>query len=245
MTVMTSGAARRAIRLLMLVAAAGGLSAAHAANRTYIVTDFDSIRVEGPLEVSLETGRGASARGEGDRATLDALQLTVSARTLTVRLRAPVAGAAGAQGARGTARLALTAPSLRRVQLVGSGLLRVKGLNKAAADVNLVGSGRIEVRGIEIDDLKLVQGGAGSTLLSGRARKVQIGLSGSGTLDASDLRAVDLDLAVDGAATTETFAERTAKVMLVGTGSAVVEGRPACTVRQVGSGLVSCGRPAP
>ncbi|MCW2367238.1 hypothetical protein M2341_002685 [Sphingobium sp. B7D2B] len=242
---MTSGAARRTIRLLMLVAAAGGLSAANAANRTYIVTDFDSIRVEGPLEVSLETGRGASARGEGDRATLDALQLTVSARTLTVRLRAPGAGAAGARGDRGTARLALTAPSLRRVQLVGSGLLRVKGLNKAAADVNLVGSGRIEVRGIELDDLKLVQGGAGSTLLSGQARKVQIGLSGSGTLDASDLRAVDLDLAVDGAATAEAFAERTAKVMLVGTGSAVVEGRPACTVRQVGSGLVRCGRPAP
>ena len=229
------------VAALGLIAMAG--TSAVAATRTYIVTDYDSIRVEGPLEVTVQTGRGASARGEGDRAALDALQLTVSARILTVRFRSSVAGAP-VQGDRGAVRLTLTAPTLRRVQLTGSGLLRADGLARGGAQISTLGSGRVEISGIDSDDLELAQRGAGSAALSGRTRNAQIRLSGNGSLDARDLQVTDLDLAIDGAATAEASAERTAKVMLVGSGSATVIGRPACTVRQAGSGIVRCGENA-
>ncbi|MDI1294799.1 MAG: DUF2807 domain-containing protein, partial [bacterium] len=45
----------------MMVPAAG-----HAATRGFTTTSFDSLRVEAPVTVIVTTGKGASARADGD-----------------------------------------------------------------------------------------------------------------------------------------------------------------------------------
>lgn len=211
-----------------------------AATRTYIVTDYDSVRVEGPLQVSIQTGRGASARGEGDREVLDALELRVSSRVLTVRFR-PSAVEANRRSNLGDVRLALTVPELRRVHFTGTGSLRADGLIKSEAELSVTGSGQVKITGIASDGLKVSQSGAGSISLSGRARKAEVRTSGSGLIDAADLRVGDLEVSVSGTATVDAFAERTAKVVVTGVGRVGVRGRPACTVRQAGGATVICG----
>jgi len=228
--------------LLMAAVLAGLLPAggAAAAERGYIVTDFDSLRLEAPIDVSVQTGRGVSAHGTGDRDLLDRLELAVSARTLTIRLKpSPFEGSR--RGDAGVVRLTLTVPALRRINLSGAGTLRATGMDRGEGEIISAGNGAMTVTGIASDRLSVAQYGAGSVTLSGRAQAVMLRVTGSGTLDAQALDAADLDLTLEGNASVQARASRAAKLVAVGAGSATVTGRGACTVRHAGSGIVRCG----
>jgi len=237
------GALLRVRPLALLAASCAGLlmaSGAAAAERTYIVTDYDSVRLEAPVDVSVQTGRGVSARGEGDRDMLDRLELSVSARVLTIRLKAsPFSG--GRRSGAGTPRLVLTVPALRRISVSGAGTVQATGMDRAGGEIVAAGSGAVAVTGIASDRLSVTQFGSGSVSLAGRAQTVVLRVTGSGTLDAQALEAADLDLTLEGGANVEASASRAATLVAVGAGNATVTGRAACTVRHVGSGLVRCG----
>ncbi|HMC91878.1 MAG TPA: DUF2807 domain-containing protein, partial [Allosphingosinicella sp.] len=64
---------RTALFALLLTAAAP----AAAAERSYPVTDFDRIQVEGPYEVTLVTGGASTARGSGSQAALERVTVEV------------------------------------------------------------------------------------------------------------------------------------------------------------------------
>lgn len=215
-------------------------SPAQAATRGFIVTDFDSLNLEGPIDVTIETGRGVSARGEGDADLLERLDLSVSARVLTIRLkRSPFESRR--ETTSGPLRLILTAPTMRRLQLAGSGSIKARGLDKLRAEVMSAGSGSIAVSGIASDTLSVVQIGSGAMALAGTAKSLTVRVSGSGSLDAKALSAADLNLTSDGSASVELAAARMAKIVAVGPGSVAVTGKATCTVRQSGSGAVRCG----
>jgi hypothetical protein len=211
-----------------------------AATRSYIVTDFDTLRLEGPIELTVATGRGVSARGEGDADLLERVDLSVTARTLTIRLK-PALFEARREKATGPVRLALTVPALRRLQLSGTGSVRATGLDKRSAEVLVSGSGSVSVSGIDADSLSVMQTGSGSVQLAGQARSLLLRATGSGAIDAKALAARDLDLTLEGAGSVETMAERSAKVVAVGPGTITVSGKAACTVRHAGNGAVRCG----
>ena len=230
------GRALAATCLAALLAPGGAL----AATRSYIVTDYDSLRLEAPIDIAVETGRGVSARGEGDRDLLDRIELNVSARVLTIRLKTtPFASRRGADA--GMARLTLAVPALRRISVSGAGTLRATGMDRAGGEIISAGSGAVSVTGLASDRLTVAQYGSGSVTLAGRAQNVVLHVTGSGTLDAQALEAADLDLTLEGSASVEARASRAAKLVAIGAGNATVNGRGACTVRHVGSGLVRCG----
>lgn len=213
---------------------------AQAATRSYIVTDFDSVRLEAPIAVAIETRRGTTARGEGDGDLLERIELNVADRVLTIRLkRSPFEGTN--QLTAGTARLLLTAPKLRALQLVGAGTLAADGLDARRAEIVAAGSGTVSVAGIASDNLAIAQMGSGTVRLAGKAGSVVTRLSGSGALDAAKLTVADLDLTAEGAASADILATRAAKIVAIGPGAITVEGHPACTVRHAGSGTVVCG----
>jgi hypothetical protein len=228
------------------IAGDGAADSAHelpshkAAARSYIVTDFDSVRVEAPIAVAIASRRGVTARGEGEAAMLERIELKVSGRVLTVRLKpSPFEGARAAGDM--PARLFLTAPALRAVQLAGSGAMLVDGLRGDRAEVVASGSGSLRVANIDSANLSVTQSGAGQLRLAGKAGNAALRVSGSGEVNASALTISDLDLTAEGAATTQALATRSAKIVAIGSASVDVDGHPACTVRHVGSGTVVCG----
>jgi len=222
---------------LVLGLAPGG---AAAATRSYIVTDFDSLRLDAPIDVTVETGRGISARGEGDREALERIDLAVSARVLTVRLR-PTSYEGRKSGPSGLTRLILTVPALRRIQFSGAGALHASGLNRGNAEIVAAGSGSLSVTGIDSDALTVTQLGSGSVALVGKAKSVVLRVSGAGAFEAGALDAADLDLRLDGPASVTAKAQRAARIVAVGPGSVMVAGKGACTVTHAGSGTVRCG----
>lgn len=216
---------------------AGG--AAQAATRTYIVTDFDSVRVEAPIAVAVQTRRGVTARGEGDTDLLERIDLSVSSRVLTVRLkRSPFEGSRSGEGA--NVRLFLTVPALRSAQLSGSGTLAIEGFAAQNARIVAAGSGMLSAAGVNADVLTVLQQGSGAVRLLGKAAKATVQLSGSGSIDTSALTAPDIEVTAEGAGSVKALATRSAKVVAIGPAAVTVDGHPACTVRHAGSGPVVC-----
>ena len=74
------------------VAAAAAAVPAKAADRTYSMTSFEKIRVDGPYDVKVATGVSPYARASGDWAAIDQLVMSVEGHTLVIR---PPAGSDG------------------------------------------------------------------------------------------------------------------------------------------------------
>jgi hypothetical protein len=87
----------RIIPPLLVALAALAAAPAAAAERTYSVTDFDRIQVEGPFEVVLATGLSSKVRASGSTEALDRLSIGVEGGTLRIRVnRSAWGGAPGA-----------------------------------------------------------------------------------------------------------------------------------------------------
>jgi hypothetical protein len=80
--------------------------------------------------------------------------------------------------------------------------------------------------------------------LSGRALSVNAAVGGAGRIDAAGLIAQGLVVRVGGTNASSFAAVRTAEVTAVGAAGVAVTGRPRCTVRNLGSGTVTCGADA-
>jgi hypothetical protein len=212
---------------------------AQATTRSYIVTDFDTVRLEAPIAVTVTTNRGVTARGEGDMAVLEETELTVSGNVLTIRVKkSPFETRHGANA--GVAQLFLTVPALRRIQLSGAGSITVQGMRAQHPEIFSAGSGALNVTGLDGDVLAVSQMGSGAMQFEGKAAKAVVQLSGSGSIDATKLVTADLEVTAQGSGLVQSQATRSAKVTALGAASVTVDGHPACTVNQTGSGRVVC-----
>lgn len=226
----------------MAVALTGALLAvppAHAAMRGYIVTSFDTIRLEAPIRVVLQTGSGTSATGEGGRAALDRVTLSVSGQVLTIRLTDSAAG--WDSSLESVPTIHLSTGQLRRAILMGGGVLTISELEGLEADLSLNGSGKLVAQGVDVERLSLSVGGSGLMSVGGSTRDLRVAVSGPGSIDASGLSANAASIMNDGTGSIRARVDGPVKVVSTGSGDTVVEGKPICTVARRGAGEVRCG----
>lgn len=230
-----NGALRRLIALCALIA-----QPALAADKSFSVTSFDRIRVEGPFAVTVVTGRAVSARARGDLRGLDALQLSVEGRTLTVR--ATGSGWGGYPGEKaGPIAIALATPELSVARVSGSGSLSIDRMRGARISAGVEGAGKLAIARADTDRLELAIAGTGTLSIAGTAKLASATVRGNGMLDAGGLSVDDLQISSEGGSAVTMSARHTAKVAASGTGDIIVLGKPACTVNRIGSGRVTCG----
>jgi len=230
----------RAAALATLLAAAIAAPAA-AAERSYPVTDFDRVQVEGPYELVLTTGGGSSARASGSQAALE--RVTVEVQSGILKVHPNRSGWGGYPGAdSGPVRILASTRQLRAATVIGAGTLAVDRVGGLRVDLSVSGSGRIAVRRVDADTLLLGLIGSGRISAAGAAKQVRATIQGSGDLDAASLAADDLVLNAETAGTVAIAARRTAKVKAAGSGNVEVSGAAACTVTATGAGRVRCGR---
>ncbi|RHW18677.1 DUF2807 domain-containing protein [Sphingomonas gilva] len=226
----------RLVLLLLLLAAP-----AAAAERSYSVTDFDRIRVEGPFRITVTTGSAVTARAEGDQRALDGLVLRVDGRTLVVRM-----GDRGWGGYPGETppppSIRLTAPNLRAAVVTGGAVLDISAMKAPRVDLTLTGSGSITAPAIEADRLVASLMGTGRLVMGGRALIASVQSRGAGDIDASALAVGDLTVNSESAGEAKFNAERSVRVVSLGAGAISVAGDAACTVQSTGVGPVACNR---
>jgi hypothetical protein len=214
---------------------------ADASERTYSVTSFERIRVQGPFEVRLTTGKAPSARVEGDTAAFDGISVSIDGNTLTVR-RA-IGDGGQANGGRGSAPIiTLATPLLRSALVTGGGRLAITGMKSQRADLAVNGVGALSVSGIATDQLVATVIGTGTMTLAGRAQRAQLLTNGSGTIAAAALDVNDLTVRLDGPGKTDASARFSATIINSGLGEINVAGSAACVVKSPAGGVVSCGK---
>lgn len=213
---------------------------AAAAERTYSVTDFDRVTVEGPYVVRLVTGRTTTARASGPQASIDRVIIDTQGQTLRIRPnRSAWGGNPGTQ--QGVLEITLSTRSLRSARVIGPGRLDIEGLEGLRVELILEGSGRLAATGVAADNLSLGLRGSGRLEVSGRAQSLRADVQGSGDLAASGLAAEDVNATTGTTGTVALAAGRTARINANGLGEVMVSGRPSCNVQGLGAGMVRCG----
>lgn len=231
----------RVIRAVAVLAIALLPATAGAATRTYTVTSFDRIRLEGPFEVVVQTNRGSSARAEGpDARMLDRVRVEVLGRTLVIRRdRDAIAG-----GSLRGIRITTSTPALSGAAVLGAGIIRVEQARASRFDISVSGAGGVEIGALQADSVSISATGAGRAKLAGRAQQVRALVQGAGTIDGGALTAADVRVTTAGAGDITLAASRSATVNATGSGAVTILGHPACTVAAEGTVEVLCEGPA-
>jgi len=231
----------RSMRLAAALAAALFLSGpASAAEKRFGLTSFEAIEVTVDVDVEVVTRAPVSAVATGSADALDRLTLETRDGRLVISEK-KYAGDESRRSAPGPVTVRINAVNLRSATLAGAGSLRIDQLKGARVMVGLRGPGQISVGDIATDRLSVAMIGNGTMTLSGKAKQAQMTLSGAGAVDAGKLAVDDLISDSEGAGDHIFNAVETAAITSRGVGRVVVLGRPACTVRNLGSGSVTCG----
>lgn len=219
---------------LFLAAPASG------AEKRYGLTSFEAIEVQADVAVEVVSRAPVSAVATGPQDALDRLSVEARDGRLVISER-QFAGDEKRGRPRGPVIVRVNAANLRSATLAGAGSLAIDRLAGQRAMVGLRGPGRLTVEAVAADRLQVAMIGNGTMTLGGKAKKAQMTLSGAGMVDAGALAVDELVSDSEGAGDHRLRAIKSAAITARGIGRTVVLGRPVCTVRNVGSGSVSCG----
>ena len=213
---------------------------ASAAEKRFGLSSFEAIEVNADVTVEVVNRAPVSAVATGPQDALDRLSIEARDGKLVIGER-QFAGDEKRRAPRGPVTIRVNAANLRSATLGGAGSLQVDALKGQRAMVGLRGPGRLTVGRIAADRLSVAMLGNGTMTLGGAVKQAQMTLSGAGMVDAGALAVDELISDSEGAGDHILRAVKSAAITARGIGKTVVLGRPACTVRNVGSGSVTCG----
>jgi hypothetical protein len=217
--------------LLLLVSAAPPPE-----EKRLMVTSFDRIRVDGPFQIEVTTGQ-PSATIAGDPRTFEHIAIRVDGSTLVVST-GQLGWAKRAEEAPASARILLSAPSLRALAVNGGARVRIAEMRGSRVDIGLNGAGSIEVSALRAEDLNVTLIGTGAITLAGTALQARVRSSGAGSVEAEGLTANDAVLLSESSGNLRMRVRYTAQVNSTGIGGVAVLGTPKCRV--TGAGPVDC-----
>ena len=224
--------------LTTAVAGCGALSGGSSASRSFALSNFDGVRLTGSDDVRVVQGAAFSVVATGQLKVLKQLDIRVEGSTLVVA-RAPQKGWR-ISWADTSADVTVTMPSIRSAQITGSGNMAVDRAVAAAFEAGLTGSGDLNIDKIEAGAATLRLTGSGDIRAAGQVPKLSLAVQGSGDIDARDLAAETVDVAVRGSGNVRSAARRSATISVAGSGDVQVSGTKDCTISQTGSGDASC-----
>lgn len=233
---------RLSLFLLPLAAIATGATPAPA-ERRFMLTDFDRVRMSGPFTVELTTGGSPGASVTGDGRAAERINLRVDGGMLVI---AP--GTQGFDGWRddrdGPLTVRVSARQLRSARVNGGGRLTIDRVAGKRVELALTGSGQLDVRSVVADQLVTTLAGTGAIRLAGgKVRSARVISQGAGSIDATGTSVADLTVQSQSSGDSSFTASLTATVAALGTGAVRVAGNAVC--RLSGPGPMSCaGAPA-
>lgn len=221
-----------------IVAAVAAASPAAAAERSFTITDFSRVRVDGGYSVKLKTGSSPFAKATGSPAALDSLSVEVEGDVLVVRHDPSAWG--GYPGERpGPVEISVGSHDLTAAWLNGSGAIAIDKVKGQAFQLSVQGAGTASIEKVTVDKLQADLTGSGSITIGGTAATVRLGVRGAGSIDASRLVAKDASIGAEGDATVKLTATNSAEVRSAGTAAVDLSGQPACTIHASGSSTVT------
>lgn len=216
-------------------------SPAWAAERRVQIGSFERLRVEGPFEVRVTTGRSPGGGIVADPHVIERIEVRVDGTTLVVRMGSDGWGERPRVAVDAPPVITLSTPSLAAATVFAGGKVTVTRMKGTRLDLAVSGAGQIALEQADAEQVNATLIGTGSITLGGRTSRARLLSNGPGTIDAGDLQADQLVVNLDGSGETRAQARYTAQVTNTGLGRVIIAGNAKCTVKAAAGGPVSCG----
>jgi hypothetical protein len=209
-----------------------------AATRSFGITGFEKIRVEGPFKVTLTSGVAPFARASGSPAAIDKVAIETRGNTLVVHTSLDSWGGYPGRDS-GPVEVFVGTHDLSSAWISGAGSLAIDKAKGLSFDLSVQGSAAGAIGQANVDQLNVSIVGTGSATVSGQAAKLTAVVRGVGSLNAASLAVKDATLGAEGSSTIAANVSDSATVDGSGAIAVRLTGRPACTLRVSGSASVS------
>ncbi len=203
---------------------------------TFDLESFDAIDLQESANVKIIHGTEQRVQVTGDENIVDKLKKTVSQDRWSIALP-------NGCYKQYDLSIEITLPSVRAIELSGSGNVEVKNFNSSDdLDLSISGSGDIELIGFDkIDQVEARISGSGSIIATNGNTQVEdldIRISGSGDVDVYALESDDCTIKISGSGNSYVTVQDALNVNISGSGKVYYHGNPVVTKNISGSGAV-------
>jgi len=208
------------------------------ANRAYQVEPFQGVSVIGPQDVVVTYGEAFSVRAEGPADTLAKLKVKSEGGKLTIRPEGNFNRFDW--NSLGPVTFYLTLPHLEEIVQAGSGDVTIDRIEGARFKGTIAGTGELQIGTMDVDRADLTVAGSGTLSASGTARKTDVSIGGTGSVQANGLKSEDASIRIAGAGDVDMYVADEAKIAIFGSGDVDITGTTQCSVTKIGAGDVQC-----
>lgn len=206
-------------------------------SRSYPVTGFTGVDVQGADSVAVQVGSGFSIRAEGPASELDTMRIERSGDTLRIGRQRR----GGNWVSRGRVKVFVTMPRITDAGVSGSGSLTIDQVTGPHFGASVAGSGSLGIGALRVEHADFSIAGSGGLRASGTADMLNLNIAGSGSVAASALRAKSAKVSIAGSGSVTARVEGPATVSIMGSGDVDLGPAARCTTRRMGSGRARCG----
>ncbi|MBD5238774.1 MAG: hypothetical protein HDS64_03255 [Bacteroidales bacterium] len=217
------------MRIICLIASlVSALAALAAAPLTLQTTDFQELRIRGPLNVeyvSAPDSAGLIVISGPAEEQLSWVEASAANRKLTLRMNVP---AEQTQTPRNLPSVRVYSSYLTKVDNEGDSTVIINSPSAGAQfAARIIGNGRISVRAIKAGEVNAsILSGHGIIALSGDCNKASLKLTGTGVIQADALRASEAAVWCTGTGTIGVWAVKLLTIKGAGSGTVYVKGTP-------------------
>jgi hypothetical protein len=200
------------------------------------VGSFNEIEAIGPDNVVFVTGDAFTIKAEGDADAISKLRYAMDNGTIIIGREK---GQWWGKDSK-SVTITVTAPSLAKASLAGSGDFTADKMSGDEVSVELAGSGNAKVAAVSGKKFESDIAGSGNMTLAGKVERAEYDVAGSGNIDAAGLIATDADVSIAGSGDVKLNASGKVDASIAGSGNVNVTGGAKCSSSSMGSGKVSC-----
>lgn len=211
---------------------------------------FSKVETSGDVTVHYLKGSTPSVKISCDENLLEYIETSISGDVMSVKPKAGVV-----LNSKNVIRVTITSKSLTTIDLLGSGIVSADYMTGQNVDVTINGSGKLTIGNISTTNLNLsVSGtanvalggvmtnitsrieGSGKMILSGTNTKHNLTIVGTGVAQCYDLKSINADVVLTGAAKAELSVSKSLSVNAAQGGTVYYKGSPSITENLHGSG---------
>ena len=201
------------------------------------VSEFNSIAIEYPAEITVRQGKSESVIIEADDNLLP--QLETEVRNGALNFKSNERDWRERVNPSHPVQLTITVVDLSQVSFPSAGKMLIEDLKTESLAISVSGAGDIELTDLDVDSLEFNLSGAGNVYADGSAEKLHLRISGLGNFSGDDLESQEVAVAISGAGSATVWAESELDARISGAGSVTYYGKPDVSKSISGVGSVT------
>jgi len=196
--------------------------------------NFSAVKTSGSIDIEISSGDAYSVSAEDDDNVLPYIVTEVNDGILNVHYKD------GSSINSDHAKVYVTAPSLDKLSISGSGNITIQDIlkNLREIEMNISGSGDITGK-VDAPSINVSVAGSSNVSLTGRTKDFTSTVSGSGDINCSGLESENATVKVSGSGNAHVFASVHLSATVIGSGDVYYRGNPSSPeIHTTGSGSV-------